>query len=256
MRRNTSILVAILLCVIFCLPITTYAATYPLGGTDMSIFVDDTVWYVFTRDNIKDNAELDELGLTYQTIYDILYDNEAYMDAILFYEDGGFVELFVRKKALDTGVANLSNYSNSEVLDLAKELAKKYDADQYSVHESSYKFAKLEYFDPNCNYYICEYVTIVNKDNYTLTFQSVSPYTQAEYEQIQEIVDSVKFDVDPSIKEKKTTSTADTVIYKAIGGAVSGAVGGAVIALINQKKKKRRDSDSNPDSAADNIPFN
>lgn len=238
MKRTMCILLSVIICFSALFPITTYAETYNLGGTDMSISVDDTVWYVFTRDNIKNNSELEELGITYEAMYEILHNNEAYMDAILYYEGGEYTELFVRKRALDTGIANLSNYKNSEVLELAKELAKKQGAEKYSVYESQYKFARSEYIDSNYGYYICEYVTIVNKDNYTLTFQSTSQFTDEEYAEIENIVDSVKFDVDTSIKEKKTSSFAESVLEKTIGGAVIGGVVGAVIAITNKKKKK------------------
>ena len=243
MKRTMRILLSIILCFSALLPIITYAETYNLGGTDMSISVDDTVWYVFTRDNIKNNSELEVLGITYDTKHDILHNNEAYMDAILYYEDGEYVEFFVRKRALDTGIAILSNYKDSEVLELAKELAKKQGAETYSVYENQYKFAKLEYIDSNYGYYICEYVTIVNKDNYTLTFQSTSQYTDEEYAEIENIVDSVKFDVDTSIKEKKTSSFAESVLEKTIGGAVIGGIVGAVIAITNKKKKKSVETD-------------
>lgn len=243
MKRNISILLSVILCIVAFLPITTYAQTYNLGGTDMSISVDDTFWYVFTRDNIKNNSELEELGISYDAMYNILHDNEAYMDAILYYEDGEFVELFVRKRALDAGVANLSNYKNAEVLELAKELAKKQGAETYSVYENQYKFAKLEYIDSNYGYYICEFVTCVNKDNYTITFQSTSQFTDGEYVEIEKIIDSIKFDVDTTIKEKKTTSIADSVVEKTIGGAIIGGIVGAVMAISNKRKKKRSESD-------------
>ena len=238
MKRIMSVLLSAILCVSAFLPITTYAETYNLGGTDMSISVDDTMWYVFTRDNIKNNSELEELGITYEAMYEFLHNNEAYMDAILYYENGEYTELFVRKRALDTGIANLSNYKDSEVLELAKELAKKQGANTYSVYENQYKFAKLEYVDSNLGYYICEFVTCVNKDNYTFTFQSTSQFTDEEYAEIENIVDSVKFDIDTSIKEKKSSSIAESVIEKTIGGAVIGGVVGAVIAITNKKKKK------------------
>ena len=243
MKRTMSILLSVILCFSALLPITTYAETYNLGGTDMSISVDDTTWYVFTRDNIKNNSELEELGIAYGAMYDILHNNEAYMDAILYYEGGEYTELLVRKKALDTGIANLSNYKNSEVLELAKELAKKQGAETYSVYEDQYKFAKLEYIDSNYGYYICEFITCINKDNYTFTFQSTSQFTDEEYAEIENIVDSVKFDVDTSIKEKKTSSFAESVLEKTIGGAVIGGIVGAVIAITNKKKKKSTESD-------------
>ena len=246
MKRTMRILLSIILCFSALLPIITYAETYNLGGTDMSISVDDTMWYVFTRDNIKNNSELEELGITYEAMYEILHNNEAYMDAILYYENGEYTELFVRKRALDTGIANLSNYKDSEVLELAKELAKNQGADTYSVYENQYKFAKLEYVDSNLGYYICEFVTCVNKDNYTFTFQSTSQFTDEEYAEIENIVDSVKFDIDTSIKEKKSSSIAESVIEKTIGGAVIGGVVGAVIAINNKKKKKASETDNAP----------
>ena len=243
MKRTMRILLSIILCFSALLPITTYAETYNLGGTDMSISVDDTMWYVFTRDNIKNNSELEELGITYEAMYEFLHNNEAYMDAILYYENGEYTELFVRKRALDTGIANLSNYKDSEVLELAKELAKKQGANTYSVYENQYKFAKLEYVDSNLGYYVCEFVTCVNKDSYTFTFQSTSQFTDEEYAEIENIVDSVKFDIDTSIKEKKSSSIAESVIEKTIGGAVIGGVVGAVVAITNKKKKKTAETD-------------
>ena len=243
MKRNIPVIITIVMCLMVLIPMSVYAETYYLGGTDMSIRVDDSSWYVFTRDNIKNNSELDELGISYDAMYDIFCDNEAYMDALLLYEDGEFVEFFVRKRKLDADIVNLSNYKNSEVLKLAKGFANKQGADTYSVYENQYKFAKMEYIDSNFGYYICEFVTVVNNDNYTFTFQSTSQFTDEEYAEIENIVDSVEFDVDTSIKEKKTSSIAESVIEKTIGGAVIGGIVGAVIAITNKKKKKSTESD-------------
>ena len=118
MKRSVFSFLAILLCVVLCLSTTASAKTYNLGETDMSVSVDDTTWYVFTRENIMNNPELDELGIDYQTMYSILHNNEAYMDAILYYEDGQYIELIVRKRTLDTGITNLSGYDDEFVLEL------------------------------------------------------------------------------------------------------------------------------------------
>ena len=242
MKRSICILAIIATVFMVFLPVSVYAETYSLGGTDMSIDVDDSLWYVFTRDNIKDNSELKELGISYNSMYDILYTNEAYMDALLLYEDGGFVELFVRKKPLEKGIVNLSNYEDAEVLDLAKTIAKKQGAETYSVYENQYKFARLEYFDSNYGYYLCEFYTVVNKENYTLTFQKPSTYTDAEYEEMTKIVDSIRFDVDPTLKEEIHNSFLENIFTETIGGAAIGAViggvVGAIIAIVNKKKKK------------------
>ena len=193
----------------------------------------------------RNNSELDELGISYDEMYDIFYDNEAYMDASLLYEDGEFVELFVRKRKLDADIVNLSNYKNSEVLKLAKELANKQGADTYSVYENQYKFAKIEYIDSNLGYYICEFVTCVNGDNYTFTFQSSSQFTDWEYEEIDSIMDSIRFAIDSSLKEPKSTSFWDGVIEKAIGGAILGGIASVIAIIANKKKKKENQSDVN-----------
>lgn len=235
MKRNFFLILSVILCVALFLPVTTYAQAYQMSDTDMTITVNDAEWYVFTRDNIKDNPELAELGVSYKDMHSILYDNEAYMDAILFYEDGGYIEFFVRKRPLDTGLVNLSNYKDSEVATFAKEIAKNQNTDNYGVYENTYKFAKLEYFDATYNYYVCEYITVVNKDDYTLTFQSETEFTEWEYEEIKRIVDSIQFDVDTSLKEK---SGSISLIPRVIGGGVAGGIAGLIIGLKNKKKKK------------------
>lgn len=249
MKRYFKVLTTVLLCLAMLCPVSADALTYQLSDTDISLQVDDTKWYIFTRDNIRDNPELEELGISYDTIHDILHNNSAYMDAIMFYEDGDYVELFVRKKAIDSGVANLSNYKDEEVLEFAEEVAKKQKAEDFSVYENDYKFARLEYLDSTLNYYICEYVTLVNKDNYTLTFQSTSPFVDSEYDEIKRIVDSIRFDVDPSLKEAKKPSVWSSVIPRALGGALAGGIAGGIVALINKKKSKKNTEAYSTDSA-------
>jgi len=243
MKRTIHILLCILLCAFLLIPMTAYAETYYMSDTDMRISIDDSLWYVFTRDNIKDNPELEEVGISYDNMCDILYNNQAYMNAAVFYEDGEFLELFIRKKTLDSGIANLSNYDNDRIMEMAKELADRQNAEDYCVYENQYKFIKMEYFDANFSYYVCEYITVVNRDNYTLTFQSEKPFDQWEYEEIGQIVDSIHFDVDPSIKEKKTDSSYDNILVKTVCGAIAGGAAGAVVGFVNKKKKSKKHSD-------------
>jgi hypothetical protein len=239
MKRFICVYLIVILCVATVLPTAVSAETYKLGGTDISISVDNSKWYVFTRDNIKDNPELKKLGISYDTIYGILYDNDAYMDAIIFYEDGGYIEMFVRKKPVDAGLVNLSNYKDSEVLDFAKELAKKAGAENYTVYENQYKFARLDYKDNKLGYYMCEFITCVNKDNYTVTFQATSQYTQEEYAEIEKIVDSIQFDVDTSIKEP--IRFRFNLVRMVLAGAAVGGIAGGIVAIKTKKKKKQNE---------------
>ena len=240
MRRKMLSALIIAMCVIFALSVNVFAQTYELSGTDLQVRVDDTYWYVFTRDNIVNNAELEELGISYEYMYNVFHNNAVYMDAILIYDNGEFTELFIRKKTLDGSIVNLSNYEDDKVMELASSLAERQGATDYSVYTNNYKFARSEYIDSSLGYYICEFVTVVNKDNYTLTFQSTSKFDEWEYEQIEDIVNSIVFDVDTTLKEPENTPFWENVLKNTLGGALIGGAAGGVISFFSKKKRKAR----------------
>ena len=245
MKWKKSIWVVFAISLFLVLPLSVQANTFELSGTDMSVEIDDSEWLVFTRDTIEDDAMMEELGASYDDLHDILYNNDAYMDAVLYGEYGDFVELIIRKTEQDPGKVNLSNYSDEDVLEFAEALAERQGADDYSIYETEYKFVRAEYKDKNVDYYICEYVTIVNKESYTLTFQSPTKYDEEDYEVITEIVESVSFDVDASLKEKTQDSFGKTVMFGAIKGAIIGGISGGlaawIIKITKAKKNKKEE---------------
>lgn len=249
MKRRIFILASIILCLLLCSPLSAFAESYSPSDTDITIEFDKSQWYVFTRDNIKDNPELEELGTNYDNAYKALYDNNAYVDALLFYEDGTFIELFVRMKKADTFVANLSNYDNEEVMKYSKELAKLVNTQTYSVYEALHKYAYMEYEDTSLNQYLLQYTTVVNKDIYSISIQSANPFDDSQKELFRSILDSVTFDVDPSIKEDSSGNDKDySFVWKgALKGAVAGGVGGLIVSLIAiaSKKKKNKVQENN-----------
>ena len=60
------ILLVMVLLVLF--PLNVFATTFELDDIDMDITFDENVWYVFTPDNILNNPELDELGISYEVL--------------------------------------------------------------------------------------------------------------------------------------------------------------------------------------------
>ena len=224
------------LCIAVLLPLTALATNFTLSGTDLQITVDETYWYVFTRDNIRNNPELDELGLTYEQMNEIFQENYAYMDALLLYDDGDFVEMFVRKKAVEGGMANLSNYSDADVLSVGKILGEKTGSSNYRVYQSQYKFVRLESTD--AGFYLCEFYTVVNGEGYTITFQSLTAFSDAEYAEMETIINSICFNVDPTLKEPVENSDASyTIVTRTIAGAAAGGAVGLVVGLVKKKKK-------------------
>jgi hypothetical protein len=246
MKNTARNLIVTVLCLFFVFSLSAGAERYTLSGTDMSITINDEIWYVFTRDNILNNPEMDELGLEYDYMYDTFHNNNAYVDAVLFFEDNSYIELLVRKNydPSNTKVANLSNYTDKEVLSLVDAVEKNLGGvtAESSVYKTpSYKFGRLDYVDPNFGYYICEFYTIINREFYTITFQATSEYTDEEYLEIESIVDSVVFDVDESLKEVKS-GVFDKAMGSALKGAIVGGIGGLIGALIVRKKKKAKAS--------------
>lgn len=51
----------------------------------LSLNIDDSVWYVFTRDNVYSNPEVDELGLSADTLYEAYLKDDIYLNAAVFF---------------------------------------------------------------------------------------------------------------------------------------------------------------------------
>ena len=224
-----------------CVPMIANAETYKVDD-NMSINLDESTWYVFTRDNIKDNSDLDELGITYDYMNDLFNKNNMYLDATIFYENGkDFIELLVRKNTNDE-VKNLTNYSDEDVLSFAKELAKKSGSKDYDVYTNDYKFAHSKYVDSKVGYNVIEYYTIVNGTSYTITVQKPSEFDESEEEAIKDVIDEIKFNVDKSLKEKSDSVDGNEILSKAIVGAITGGIIGLVAATINKVNKKKKNN--------------
>ena len=245
MKRRICCMLIAVLWVFLMLPVTAFAQSYSMRGTDMTITIDDSIWYVFTPDNLQNNPELGELGVTQEYMSNFFDENQAYLDAILFYDTGVSMELIVRKSDVKSKVANLSTHDNDDVLELAEALANKAGVENYTTYQSRYKYARLDYFDATHNYYLREYYTIVNKDSYTITVQSQTPYTQEQYQEIQRIIDDIVFDVDPTLKDEVSDSIFDGVVGKALIGAVVGGCAGGLMSLLRKKKTPKESSNEN-----------
>lgn len=229
------------LCCLSLFSITAFARSYNLSDTDMNIDIDDSEWYVFTRDNILNNSELEDLGITYDYMNDLFLNNKVYVDAMLIYDDES-MELFVRKTGIDK-IVSLSNYEDDEVLSFAKTLAEKRSIEEYKLYKTDYTFVEFEYTDTG--FYIREFLTVVNGENYTLTFQSEAPFSPLFYQKMETIVDSVNFEIDTTLKETtKASSIFDGVLEKAIAGAVTAGIFSGVGILCGKKKKKSKENKS------------
>lgn len=229
------IVMFILLMVI--LPLNVLATDFSLNDTDMQITFDESEWYVFTPDNILDNPELEELGISYDYMVDTFEENGAYLDAILFFSNSDdYIEVFVRKTRIED-VINLNNYDKSEIEELGKALAEEQGAD-YEIYQNDYSFVKLEYQD--MGFYLNEYVTVINGDGYSITAQKPYEFVNEDELRVKELIDSIEFDVDESLKEPSRVDWYKIFRY-AIIGACSGALIVAIFVTMRKNKKNNED---------------
>ena len=69
-----------LLILLLLFPLTVTAQTYQVDEY-MKVDMNDN-WYTFTRTNLKDNKQLEELNITYDYLNDFMNKNNVYLDAL------------------------------------------------------------------------------------------------------------------------------------------------------------------------------
>ena len=245
--KNRILIITIILLVLSAIPTIVNAKVYNISGTDMDISIDDTEWYVFTRSNIENNSELDELGISYEYLDNFMKNNYVYLDAVLYFSGSDdYIEIIIRKTNIDK-INNLSNFPDDAVLSLAKEFADMHNATDYKIYDTNYKFTKVNYIDQGL--YIYEYCTAVNGYAYTITAQKPYEFTSSDVNRVEGIVDTIKFDVDESLTDEETLKEVksgngfnwDEVWEKAFIGGMVGLIGSLLGKLIKKGKRKEND---------------
>ena len=103
MKKKLFKIAIIALAVIFVLPTSVYGTEKNVAETDMSISIDEEYWYVFTRDNLLNNPELWEVGITYNDIKTEFDEKNLYLYAISYYSDAErYIEIYVEKENYDS----------------------------------------------------------------------------------------------------------------------------------------------------------
>lgn len=230
---------------LFISPISVYAKTYTVWGTDISLVIDDSEWYVFTRDNLYGHSGLEELNITENWVYNFMQKNYMYLYGILVDKEdmNSGMELLVRKTTTDE-VDNLSNCSDMEVMEVAEIMAKQKNTNVYDVYKNEHKFTYLNYKD--IGYNIIEYFTVMNGDCYTITVQKNADFTSLDKSKIKNMIDSIDFYMDeplnnlPTVENKEEFGFTNEIVASAIkGGIIGGSVGVAslIISVIRKRRK-------------------
>lgn len=112
-----------------------------------------------------------------------------------------------------------------------------HNIDKYEVYQNDYYFVKLDYQDQG--FYLNEYLTVVNGYGYTITVQKPYAFTSDDIEITEEVIDSIEFNIDYSLKEPRDGFSFIKVFRYVVIGALGGAIITGLGVFINKKKKKK-----------------
>ena len=176
------------------MPLVVNAQSVDTASAYLDLELPDS-WYVFTRDNLDNNSDLEELELTKDYVMDYFLEYDLYVNA--FDEDYDF---YVYMNTTED-IGNLDDYYNFEVDDLAVELMNMYGANSYEIYDNDYKFIRMDY--ESDGYYILDYYTIIDDKSYIFSIEKLTEINNDDQAIMEDIVDSIHFDnyVDNGLNE-------------------------------------------------------
>ena len=229
--------------------ISTQAQIYTPQYTNFTVDIDNTTWSVFTRDNIsKYDSNLNELGLDYDYMYRFFYDNDIYLDAIMLDDNGiSYMELCVIIK--ETGGIDTYDLDGAAAEQFSKDIAEEYvslghDVEDYDEYFSdNYSWITVCSYDNNAQLYVCDYLVVVNGNGYTFKAQKQTPFNLSDKVKIENVIDSVEFDVKSypitTDTDNDTTSLIKNKLSDAWVAGLSGGIIAAIVSLYHLIKKKK-----------------
>lgn len=246
MKKKIFAMFALLLLFI---PSFVFAESYDVDEYLKLDFEDD--WYVFTKSNIKDNKELEELGVSEEYMENLFKSSNVVVDAILFEEDNNDTkEVFVRTTEIED-LYNLNYNTDSYINEFAdgfissvkEQGIEVVNSNVYKSNNNTYVY--LEYSDSNLN--VIEYFTVVNGNGYAIQAQKTNSFTESEKDSFKEIIDKASFkivkqekDDDNDKEQEKENNKSSNYVTNIIVGAVIGALVGALYGLIYTKIKAKK----------------
>lgn len=211
------------------------AKEYTISTTDIKVNLDDQNWYVFTRDNLDNNKQLEELGINSSTLNQLFINGNIYLDALKILDNNDYVELFVMKKPVEK-IKNMSKYSDRDLKAVAEEIAKKENTSDYKVYKTKYKYVYTKYTDSGKT--IIDYYTVINGAGYTIKTQKSTDFTATEEKEIENIIKNISFNINESLKE--SSKGLNPIIKDMLIGAAIGGLSGAIYGVANKSKKKKK----------------
>lgn len=222
--------------ILLLLPLTIYAKDFQIE--DISIDLDDS-WYVFTKDNIKNNQDLKLLGVSEEYMNGVFDGTDYYLDAIKFNNDE-IVELFIVIKDTSS-LYDSSDFTDEQIEALRSSYEKQISNSKTTIFTTdNTKYIKSIYKDQDLN--IVDYYAVINKKGYTFKIQKNEEFSEEELNELDKMIENIivsdkdnnvnEDDIQPLIDNKKGGNSVLT-------GTIIGAIIGGIIGLIGYIIKKK-----------------
>lgn len=171
--------------------INNYQKTY--NFFDLTLNYNESGWFYFTRDNLKNNPSLNKLGISYEYVNNFFNNNkDCYMNAVKINNNLKEEFFIIAKESKD--YKNLNEESNINLNKYMEDIAQLTNSKNiypYEFKNNKYIFA--EYYDSKLHYNIIDYYTIFNKKAYIIKFQQEKTFNTEQKETIKKIINSIEF---------------------------------------------------------------
>ena len=175
-----------LIILIMLMPLVIKAKEYDVQSANIKVSFPDN-WYVFTRDNIKDNEDLAKLNVTEDYMNNFFSKNNSYIDALTTNLE------FVLRIGDKTDFKSLSDFPDEKVFEYAGDFGAVNSTEDYKVYVNNYKYVLINYNYQEYN--ILMYATVINNQWYTFSTQKKGEFTYDEANSIKRIIDSAEYTI-------------------------------------------------------------
>ena len=204
------VIIIIILMVVLVIPVCVYGDTFIIPETDIIMTLDEDIWMVFTRKNIKNKELLEEYGLSYEQTNKFFELNNVYLQSFaeLNTNDviGATIELYVYKTKITDDIKALIDLNEESVVMIENELVTSVNAtkhDYYTNDNNTYIY--YEFLDKDTH--VANYFTIINGNNYYFSFRSSEPFSDEVIKGMDNIIDSIM------VKPSYNINILETIIY-------------------------------------------
>lgn len=220
---------------LFILPICVSAKEYSISELDLDFDIPES-YLVITRDNYKNNPEMEKLGITPEYMENVFYKNNIYLDAL---DSKTGKEVFIIVNPVN---ADYSNYTKKELESLIPSFESHYESlggknivvDVVTVNGLNYFM--IEY--SQSSYYILNYYLVLDNNGYNFQVQSKKQLTQTDRNEHQKFMESISLkdvvegDVSTTVEDNKDS------MFIIIGASV-GVLVAVIIGIVVSSNKKR-----------------